>query len=69
MRRIVVHLIELYRIFVSPFLPCECRYYPTCSAYAKEAIEKKGIVKGILLALKRILRCNPFFPGGYDPVP
>lgn len=58
-----------YQAFVSPFLPSACRYTPTCSAYAFEAIEKYGPKKGLWLAVKRVLRCNPFSKGGYDPVP
>lgn len=68
MRRLIILIIDFYRTFLSPYLPCECRYYPTCSQYAREAIEKKGIIKGVLVSLKRILRCNPMSEGGYDPV-
>ncbi|MDR1690168.1 MAG: membrane protein insertion efficiency factor YidD, partial [Clostridiales bacterium] len=53
----------------SPVLPNACRFYPTCSVYAFEAVDKYGVVKGLFLACKRILRCNPFCKGGYDPVP
>ena len=63
-------LIRLYQLTLSPFLPANtCRFYPTCSRYSYEAIEKYGMLKGGWLALKRILRCQPFFPGGFDPVP
>ncbi|MCG8687050.1 MAG: membrane protein insertion efficiency factor YidD [Desulfobacterales bacterium] len=62
-------LIRFYQIFVSPLLGANCRYEPTCSAYALEAIEKYGSLKGSALAVKRILRCHPFRAGGYDPVP
>jgi uncharacterized protein len=68
MKRIVLLLIRIYHISIAPFLPTECRYYPTCSAYMVEAIERYGVLKGMALGVKRILRCNPFFPGGYDPV-
>lgn len=68
MKRLIIFIIDLYRDFLSPLVPCECRFYPTCSAYAKEAIERKGLAKGIFYAIKRILRCNPISPGGYDPV-
>ncbi len=61
--------IRLYQIFISPLKPPTCRFYPTCSAYAIEAIQKKGPVKGTWLAIKRIAKCHPFHPGGYDPVP
>lgn len=58
-----------YQLSISPLLPPACRYYPTCSQYALEAVGKYGAWKGGLLALRRILRCHPFHPGGYDPVP
>jgi putative membrane protein insertion efficiency factor len=68
-KKILLFLIEFYRVFLSPLkLPC-CRYIPTCSEYAMLAVEKYGAVKGGWLAAKRILRCHPFHPGGYDPVP
>lgn len=61
--------IRFYQIFISPLKPPTCRFYPTCSAYAIEAIQKKRPVKGTWLAIKRIAKCHPFHPGGYDPVP
>lgn len=61
--------IRFYQIFISPLKPPTCRFYPTCSAYAIEAIQKKGPVNGTWLAIKRIAKCHPFHPGGYDPVP
>lgn len=61
--------IRFYQIFISPLKPPTCRFYPACSAYAIEAIQKKGPVKGTWLAIKRIAKCHPFHPGGYDPVP
>lgn len=61
--------IRFYQIFISPLKPPTCRFYPTCSAYAIESIQKKGPVKGTWLAIKRIAKCHPFHPGGYDPVP
>lgn len=64
-----IFLIKLYRRFLSPLLPPSCRHYPTCSQYAMEALEKYGIFKGGYMATIRILKCNPFFKGGYDPVP
>ena len=68
MRRIVVFPLKLYRTLVSPYVPTTCRFYPSCSTYMIEAIEKKGIVRGVLYGLVRILKCNPFHPGGFDPV-
>lgn len=69
MKRLLIWLIRGYKRFISPLLPPSCRYIPTCSEYAMEAIEKYGALKGGYLAIKRILRCHPFHPGGYDPVP
>lgn len=62
-------LIMAYRKLISPLLPPSCRFYPTCSVYALEAIQKHGALKGLYLAVRRILRCHPWNPGGYDPVP
>jgi putative membrane protein insertion efficiency factor len=61
--------IRFYQKFISPLLPPACRFYPTCSHYGYQAIEKYGIIKGGWMAIKRIGRCHPFHPGGYDPVP
>ncbi len=69
MRRLVVFVIKLYKRFVSPFLPPACRFYPTCSDYAREAIMKYGVAKGSFLAVRRILKCHPLCEGGFDPVP
>jgi hypothetical protein len=66
---ILVVLIQCYKAFVSPLLPAACRFYPTCSQYAAEAIKKHGPFKGSALVAKRLLRCHPFCEGGYDPVP
>ena len=67
--RVATFLIELYRRLVSPLFPRHCRYEPTCSAYALEAIRTHGFVRGSGLAVRRIARCHPFNPGGVDPVP
>jgi len=69
MKRPLIWLIRFYQIAISPYKrPC-CKYYPTCSSYALQAVERFGAFKGFWLALFRILRCNPFSRGGYDPVP
>lgn len=67
--RLMCGLIRAYQRFISPLLPPSCRYYPTCSAYAYEAIVRFGPFKGLYLAVRRIMRCHPFHEGGYDPVP
>ena len=64
-----ITLIRLYRIFISPLLGSNCRHTPTCSEYGIIALKKHGVFKGIYLTAKRILKCNPLFKGGYDPVP
>ena len=69
MQSVMIGAIRGYQLFISPLFPAACRYYPTCSTYAIEAIGKYGAVKGVWLALRRIGRCHPFRPGGYDPVP
>lgn len=66
---IPVLLIKLYKYVISPVLPNACRFYPTCSQYAVEALTKYGLFKGGFLSIKRILRCHPLCDGGYDPVP
>ena len=68
MRFIVLDILGVYKAIVSPFLPPACRFEPTCSEYAREAVDKYGAVKGTWLGLKRILRCQPFCKGGHDPV-
>ncbi len=69
-RFIILVLIRLYQKFISPALPANtCRFYPSCSRYGFEAVKKYGAIKGTFLAIHRIIRCNPFNPGGYDPVP
>lgn len=69
MKIILLGLITFYQKCISPLKPATCRFYPTCSAYAYEAVRKYGAIKGTWLAIKRILKCHPFHPGGYDPVP
>lgn len=69
MKWLALKLIRFYQRFISPALPPSCRFYPSCSAYTYEAIDRYGIFRGGWLGIKRISRCQPFFPGGYDPVP
>ena len=68
MKKLVLSLIKFYRRNISPMSPPKCKYIPTCSQYALEAIERYGVVKGGIMALWRILRCNSFSKGGFDPV-
>ncbi|MGH8177796.1 MAG: membrane protein insertion efficiency factor YidD [Steroidobacter sp.] len=69
MRAVLKLLIRTYRYCISPLLGPNCRFYPTCSCYAEEALEHHGLTRGLYLATRRILRCHPWHPGGYDPVP
>ena len=69
MKKFVISAIRFYQREISPLSPPRCRYIPTCSQYALEAVEKYGAAKGGLLALRRLMRCHPFHKGGYDPVP
>lgn len=69
MRYLAVALLRLYKLAISPLLPSACRFYPSCSQYAAAAIEKHGVLRGSILAAKRLARCHPFHPGGVDPVP
>ena len=66
---IALGLLRLYKLILSPLLPAACRYEPTCSVYAREAIERHGAIHGTVLAARRLARCHPFREGGYDPVP
>ena len=68
MKTLCILLIRFYQLVISPLFPPTCRFYPTCSQYAIEAIQKKGVLRGVWLAIKRIAKCHPFHPGGYDPV-
>jgi putative membrane protein insertion efficiency factor len=67
-RALLIGLLSVYRSAVSPFLPRACRFHPSCSAYTEEAIEKHGVLKGIVFGIGRLSRCHPWHPGGYDPV-
>jgi uncharacterized protein len=69
MKTVALAIIRFYQRFISPLLPPSCRFTPTCSHYGYEAIQEYGFIKGGWLAIKRIGRCHPFNPGGYDPVP
>lgn len=69
MKRVLLYIIRGYQAYISPLRPGCCRYQPTCSSYALTAVERFGSAKGLLLAIWRVLRCNPFSKGGYDPVP
>ena len=68
MKQIILLLVRGSQKLISPLFPPTCRFYPSCSAYFIQAVEKYGAVKGSYLGIKRILRCNPFHPGGYDPL-
>ncbi len=69
LQRIAIILLKIYKKFISPLLPPACRFTPTCSEYMMEAISIYGFFKGFWLGIKRLLKCHPFHPGGYDPVP
>jgi len=68
-RRLVAAVIRAYQRFISPALPSSCRFHPSCSQYALEAVTRYGAVRGSWLAARRLARCHPFHPGGFDPVP
>lgn len=68
MKSFLVGTIRFYQRAISPLLPNSCRFYPTCSEYAVQAVEKYGVLKGLYMGIKRVLKCHPFHPGGYDPV-
>ncbi|MDG4806920.1 membrane protein insertion efficiency factor YidD [Micromonospora sp. WMMD1120] len=67
--KVLIAPIIAYRRWISPALPARCRFYPSCSAYAQEAVVRHGALRGAVLAVRRLLRCHPFHPGGHDPVP
>jgi putative membrane protein insertion efficiency factor len=68
LQTLLIALIRAYQILISPILPHSCRFYPTCSEYTLTAIRQHGAVKGVFLGIRRLMRCHPFHPGGYDPV-
>jgi hypothetical protein len=68
LKLILLKALETYKVFISPLLPNACRFYPTCSEYMAEAVEKYGAFFGVWIGVKRLLRCHPFCRGGYDPV-
>jgi putative membrane protein insertion efficiency factor len=69
MKTFVLGLLAFYKTTLSPTLPSACKYYPSCSVYAREAVERYGTSRGLWMALRRLLRCRPFHAGGFDPVP
>ncbi|MCL4458131.1 MAG: membrane protein insertion efficiency factor YidD [Nitrospirae bacterium] len=68
MKALIIGVIKVYRYIISPLLPQSCRFTPSCSEYSMEAVDRHGTLKGVYLSFKRILKCHPFHPGGYDPV-
>ncbi|QTN01469.1 membrane protein insertion efficiency factor YidD [Sediminibacillus dalangtanensis] len=69
MKRLFILFIKVYQKVISPIKPPTCRFYPTCSQYGLESLEQFGVIKGGFLTIKRLLKCHPFHPGGFDPVP
>ena len=69
MKAVLILMVRAYQVGLGPLLPASCRYYPSCSAYMIEALERHGAFRGAVMGIKRILRCHPFHVGGYDPVP
>ena len=69
MKKLIIFIIKCYQKFLSPLFPSKCRFYPCCSAYSRECIDKFGVIKGCYLSFFRIIRCNPLFKGGVDYVP
>jgi putative membrane protein insertion efficiency factor len=69
LKYLLIYMIKFYQKFISPLKGPSCRFYPTCSQYALESVRKYGSIKGSYYAVKRVLKCHPFHPGGYDPVP
>src|SRR5438034_7332319 len=68
MRKLIGGVLRLYKVALSPFLPSACRYYPSCSEYMRQAVEKYGVARGVWMGAKRLVRCHPFHAGGLDPV-
>ena len=68
MKALVISAVKHYKKYISPFLPHSCRFYPSCSTYCIEAVERHSLFKGLRLSAKRIMKCHPLHPGGYDPV-
>ncbi|HHS13900.1 MAG TPA: membrane protein insertion efficiency factor YidD [bacterium] len=69
MKKLILSFLRIYRRWISPGLPRSCRFYPTCSQYAIQAIEKYGLMRGLGVSFKRVARCHPLHPGGFDPLP
>jgi putative membrane protein insertion efficiency factor len=69
MQYVLIFLVRGYQVVLSPLLPATCRFFPSCSTYAVEALQRHGVVKGVALIIHRLARCQPFCTGGYDPVP
>jgi len=69
LKGLLVRVLKLYKTFLSPLLPPACRFHPSCSSYAIQALETHGVIRGLWLALRRLIRCHPYNPGGYDPIP
>ena len=68
MRQVIVSVLRFYKRYLSPALPSACRFYPTCSEYMTEAVQKYGVLRGVAMGVRRLLRCHPFRQGGFDPV-
>lgn len=68
MRKLIISVLRFYKVMVSPYLPSACRYYPSCSEYTRQAVEKYGAARGLWMGARRLLRCHPFHSGGLDPV-
>lgn len=69
MQRALIGILQIYKQWISPLLPSACRFYPTCSVYMREAVEKHGVPRGVWMGVRRLGRCHPFHEGGFDPVP